>query len=295
MATKYDIEEARKRNAGQWATFFDGDDHDIAQRGGVPEEREYYVDLTRAELDGGNFLGKVVIEVDKLTHYQHGTLTLVLPEAFGGQNETSHQPVSGIIYKTEGNLPKGCRVFFHYLSIINAKLQKNTKVGLFIICEGKPYLVLHTSQLFMGIIDGKPIALHPDFCLTESIPVQFEEVETRVVGSNKSIKLQYKAESVSSGGIILDAKEVAVGKNYEPFKCVVVSLPSKDGMDEHRLEAFEKYKLSNEGIEVGIGVQEGDTVRCGKSWNIPLGNSIQDFLGGKEYFRTRISNIKEIL
>jgi len=293
--TKYQIEELRKRNEEKWINYMGGTDRDLAIKNGVKEEKEFHVTLTRKELDDGFFYDKVVIEVDKLTHYEHGTLRLELPETFGGQHETTHQPVSGIIYKSACGIPKGCRVFFHYLQIINAKLQKNHRVGLFIICEDKPYLVLDAKQIFIGIIDGKPVALHPDFCITEAIPIEYEVVNTGVVGANKDIKILYKPESVSAGGIILEAKESAVGKPYEPFKCKVVSLPSKNGMDEHRLEALQKTKYISGEVIVGAEVQEGDVVKCGKSWNIPLDNSIQKFFGDRQLFRTRISNIKEIL
>jgi hypothetical protein len=284
--TKYELEDLKKRNIEAWEKYYGGSDVDLAQQNGVPDEPEFYVTLTRQELDEGFFFDKVVIEVDKLTHYEHGTLRLILPETIGGQNENTHQPVSGVIYKDGCGIPKGCRVFFHYLCIINAKLQKS-QAGLFVICDNVPYLVLDKKHIYMGIIDGKPISLNPDFCITE--PIERENIE--VVEAPDGMKF---IGTMSGGGILIGEEQLKT-KTYEPYKCTVVSLPSKDGMEWDRLEAFEKIKTIDGVIYAGVEVKEGDTVVCRRSWDLPLGNGIQDYLGGKKYFRTRMNAILEIL
>lgn len=262
-----------------------GTDRDLALANGVKDEKEYYVVLDRAQLDRGYFFDKVVIEVDELTHYEHGSLKLILPENMGGQQNMKHQSVSGVVYKEGCGIPKGCRVFFHYLAMTNAKIQK-PEAGLFIICEGKPYLVLKSIHIYVGIIDGKPVALHPDFAITE--PIEREGVEAVVAPDGVTF-----LATMSAGGILLGENQLKE-KTYEPFKCKVVSLPSRTNMEQDRQEAFEKMTVED-GAITWRDVKDGDIVSAGKSWDIPITNGIQDYFGGRKLFRTRITNINEIL
>ena len=101
------------------------------------------------------------------------------------------------------------------------------------------------------------------------------------------------AKKTDSGLYI--GEELLNTKTYEPFICKVVSLPDKKGMDAHRLEAFEKTKVVDGETVLGAILQEGDKVRCRKSWDIPLQNGVQKFFGDRKLFRTRITAIQEIL
>jgi len=285
---KWDAQDIVNRNKDNWSKYMDGNDVDIARRSGVQDEKEYFFQMTPKELDECILMNdRVLISIDEMLAYEHGTLKLVLPESISdSQHDTFHKPVSGIMYKQSCGIPKGTRVFFHYLSIIQAKLQER-EAGIFIQCEKKGYLMLQVSKLYLGIIDGEPIALHPDFCITEAI----ERKDVEMVESPDGVKF---LATKTVGGLYL-GESLLNTKTYEKDKCKIVALPSRDGMDEHRLENMRKVKRVGDVIKIGAEVQQGDTILVGKSWDIPLENGVQKFFGDRKLFRTRIAAIKEIL
>lgn len=282
--TKYEQEEDKRRNGSKWDKYFDASDVDdtmASSSQNIPEHVNYISseELSRIKLVGG----RVLINIDELTEIKLGKLTFVLPDDFGSdQNNTFHQSVSGIVERDTTRIKAGTRVFFHYMCIINAKIRQ-TGGGIILVCGDKSYIVLDRKLIYVGIVNGKPVSLHPDFCITEPI----ERKDWQQSGD-------YLVKMTS--GLITDAEKHLTAKEYEPLMCRIVSLPSTDNMEEDRKMAFlhvNSDKLNTNTIDFD-SIKEGDVVKCRKAWDIPLGNTIQKYFGDRILFRTRIEAIKEI-
>ena len=256
------LESLSRENEAKWDNYFGADAIERGFREGEQDAKEIFFKVSESELSNLDVVGeRVLVQIDELVEMTVNGLNLILPEDFGNDqhNTTRHQSVSGVVIG--GDLPKGIRAFFHYNSIVAAKTRL-AKAGIFIECEGKAYALLPKKVFYVGIIDGNPVSLHPEFCITESISKEITDME-REMGA----------------------------KDYEPFKCKIVSLPKQNWSTQY----FRITPESFEGKLVGIEIKDGQIVKCRKNWNIPLDNGLQDYLGGKQYFRTRIAAIKEII
>ena len=259
--TKYEQEEDKLRSAEKWNRYFDGDETDLALKDSPQDKPEFYYQLSAGELSSIKLLNKwVLVDIDELTEIKLGKLTFVLPDDFAAdQNNTFHQSVSGVVVRDSVGIKDGTRVFFHYLSIINAKIRQSGG-GLILLCEGKSYILVDRKTIYVGILDGELLALHPDFCITE--PIERQNV-------------------VRVGDLITDdsgevQKELAA-LPYDPFRCKIVALPSTENMEEDR--KFAMLRVVNTMSVDFQSIKDGDTVRCRKAWNIPIDNGIQKYLG----------------
>jgi len=259
---KEKLESLSRENEAKWDNYFGADAIERGFREGEQDAKEVFFKVSAEELSNLDVIGdRVLVQIDELVEMTVNGLSLVLSEDFGNdQHNTKHQSVSGIVIC--GDLPKGIRAFFHYNSIVAAKTRL-AKAGIFIECEGKAYALLPKKVFYVGIIDGKPVSLHPDFCITESIPNEVTDME-REMGA----------------------------KDYEPFKCKIVSLP--ETFNEKSLLRISDTTIETRKI-TSLKLEVGQIVKCRKAWDLPLDNGLQDFLDGKQYFRTRIAAIKEII
>ena len=283
--TQYEQEEDKKRNAAKWDKYFDASDVDETMQTSSQNKPEFVYHISREELNRIQAVGgRVIVNIDELTEIKLGKLTFLLPDDFGSdQNNTFHQSVSGVVAADTQGIKAGTRVFFHYMCIVNAKIRQ-AGGNIIIACDGKSYIVLDTKVIYVGIVDGKPVALHPDFCITEPIERQ-----------NWDKNGDYLVKMTS--GLITESEKQIAATPYEPLICKIVSLPSTESMEEDRKMAMlhANPDLLIAGTLSFKSLKEGDTVKCRKAWNIPLDNGIQKYLGDRTLFRTRIEAIKEIV